>query len=230
MRRLIEKIISRMKGAEYKLDENISSMQLLSVLLERAMMAFRGMFKKIVIKKCRGRLFIGRRVRIKNAKKIILGKNATFNSNCYINAMSKNGVKIGDNFALGRDGIIDCTGVISELGESLTIGNNVGISPGLIMFVRGNITIGDDVIIGPHVTIIAENHRFDEKDITIRQQGVTRKGISIGNNVWIGANATVLDGVHIGDNSIIAAGAVVTKDVEANSIVGGVPAKLIKTR
>ena len=131
---------------------------------------------------------------------------------------------------MGRNSIIDCTGVVSELGECLKIGKNVGISPNLVMFVRGKVEIGDDVIIGPNVTIVSENHNHEMNDLPIRLQGVSRKGIKIGNNCWLGANVTVLDGVTIGDTSIIAAGSLVNKDVGSNCIFGGVPAKLIRQR
>ena len=93
-----------------------------------------------------------------------------------------------------------------------------------------DVIIGDFVRIGPHVNIVAHNRRFDRRDIRIVDQGITEKGITIGNDVWIGAGATILDGVNVGDGAVIAAGAVVTKDVPAYSIVGGVPARNIGER
>ena len=150
------------------------------------------------------------------------------NDYCFINALCSDGVEIGDHFSLGRNSIVDCTGVLAELGHSLKIGNNVGISPNFVLFVRGRVVIGNDVIIGPGVTIAAENHCYADPEKPIRLQGTSRKGIVIGDNCWIGANATILDGVVIGQNSIIAAGAVVCKDVEPNSLVGGVPARRLK--
>lgn len=230
MRKLIEKNISKTKGQDYKLDSSITSFRLFQVVMERIGMLLRGFFRKIVLKKVGKKFFVGKHVKFKCGKRISFGHSATINDYCFINGLSKGGIVVGDNFSLGRSSIIDCTGVISELGESLKIGNNVGISPHFTLFVRGSVSIGDDVIVGPNVTIIAENHRFDDLNVPIRIQGAKRTGINIGNNVWIGASATILDGVTIGNGSIIAAGAVVTKDVEPFSIVGGVPAKLIKQR
>ena len=230
MRKLIEKLIGNTKGSAYSVDKNISTFDLFKIASSRFWMLFRGFFKKRRFKKAGKKIFFGKKVRIQFGKKIRVGNVATFNDNCSINGLCKNGINIGDNFVLGKNSIIDCTGVISNLGDSLTIGNNVGISPNFVMFVRGKIIIGNDVIIGPNVTIISENHRFDDLNTPIRLQGVNRLGITIGNNCWIGANATIIDGVTIGDNAIIAAGAVVTKNVERNTIVGGVPAKYIKTR
>ena len=230
MRRLIEKAICGTKGTDYHVDDNMKTRQLFSFAVGRFWMLFRGFFKKGKFQRVGKKFFVGKRVSIKYGKKIKIGKVATINDNCYINALCKDGVTIGDYFNLGRNSIIDCTGVISELGESLIIGNNVGISPNFVIFVRGKVEVGNDVIIGPNVTIISENHSFEKTDIPIRLQGVSRIGVRIGNNCWIGANVTILDGVEIGDNSIIAAAAVVNKNVEPNSIVGGVPAKLIRTR
>lgn len=93
-----------------------------------------------------------------------------------------------------------------------------------------DVIIGDLVRIGPHVNIIASNRIYKSKDIPILKQGVTEEGITIGNDVWIGAGSTILDGVNLGDGVVVAAGSVVTKDVPPYSIVGGVPAKIIGER
>ena len=230
MRKFIEKAIGGAKGTSYHVDDNITTWQLFSIAVKRFWMLFRGFFKKAVFKKSGKRIFIGKRVKIRFGKKIQLGNTITLNDNCYINALCKKGIVIGNNFTLGKNSIIDCTGVLTQMGESLVIGDNVGISPNFVMFVRGAISIGNDVIIGPNVTIVSENHCFEEKNVPIRLQGASRQGVTIENNCWIGANVTILDGVSIGDNSIIAAGAVVNKNVEANTIVGGVPARFIKQR
>lgn len=90
--------------------------------------------------------------------------------------------------------------------------------------------IGDDCIVGQYLSCHPENHHYENLEIPIRMQGVYRKGIKIGKNCWIGSKVTILDGVEIGDGCIIAAGAVVNKSFPENSIIGGVPAKLLKSR
>ena len=90
--------------------------------------------------------------------------------------------------------------------------------------------IGDDTIFGNYVSLHSENHNYQDKNIPIRLQGVTRKGIKIGRDCWIGSKATILDGSVIGDGCIVAAGAVVRGVIPPYSIVGGVPAKIIKSR
>ncbi len=230
MRNLIERKISETKGTDYHIDDAIRSNHLFSIVNNRMIMLVRGFFKRGRFHKVGRYFFLGSRVKFKFAKKIVLGKSVTINDYCIVNALCKNGVIIGDNFNLGSYSIIDCAGVISNVGESLRIGNNVGISPFFTIFVRGHVVIGNDVIIGPHVTIVSENHVFENCNVPVRLQGVSRKGVRIGNDCWIGAGATILDGVSIGNGSIIAAGAVVTNDVEPYVIVGGVPARIIGQR
>ena len=112
----------------------------------------------------------------------------------------------------------------TDFGKNITLGKNVFFNTGCTFQDRGGITIGDAVQIGQNVVLCTLNH-----GITPETRNVTYPSpIVIGKNVWIGAHATVLPGVTIGDNAIIAAGAVVAKDVPANAMVAGVPAKVIK--
>ena len=112
----------------------------------------------------------------------------------------------------------------TNFGRFIEIGKNVFINHGCSFLDMGGITIEDDVLIGPKVNLVTENHPLDP----INRRALVAKAIVIKRNAWIGAAATILPGVTIGENSVIAAGAVVTKDVAANTIVGGVPAKFIK--
>ncbi|RKS99484.1 sugar O-acetyltransferase [Flavobacterium sp. 123] len=113
----------------------------------------------------------------------------------------------------------------TNFGRHIQLGKNVFINHGCSFLDLGGITIEDDVLIGPKVNLITENHPIDPR----KRKNLDLKSIVIKKNVWIGANATILPGVTIGENSIVAAGAVVNKDVPSNVIVGGVPAKIIKS-
>jgi acetyltransferase-like isoleucine patch superfamily enzyme len=113
----------------------------------------------------------------------------------------------------------------SDCGKNLTIGKRVFINSGCKFQDQGGITIGDDVLIGHNVVIATLNHSFDPE----HRGDLEPRPVKIGNKVWIGANATILPGIKIGDGAIIAAGAVVTNDVAPLTVVGGVPAKLIKS-
>lgn len=121
--------------------------------------------------------------------------------------------------------------------KNIHIGNRVALGAGLlVMTTRAKLYIGDDVMFGPRVSIITGDHRIDLPDRTMYSVTDAEKlpendaDVVIENDVWIGANVTILKGVTIHTGSVIAAGSVVTKDVEPHSIVGGVPAKLIKKR
>ncbi|MES2778226.1 MAG: sugar O-acetyltransferase [Bacteroidota bacterium] len=109
-------------------------------------------------------------------------------------------------------------------GKHTKIGKNVFINFDCVFLDLGGITIEDNVLIGPKVSLVTEGHPTSLED----RHSLIPKPIRIKKNAWIGANATILGGVTIGENSIVAAGAVVSKDVPDNSIVGGVPAKFIK--
>lgn len=112
----------------------------------------------------------------------------------------------------------------SDFGKNITIGNNVFINSGCKFQDQGGITIGDNALIGHNVVLSTLNHGFQPQD----RPNLYPKPIVIGDNVWIGANATVVPGVTIGDNVIVAAGAVVTKDIPSNMVCGGVPAKVLR--
>jgi len=116
------------------------------------------------------------------------------------------------------------TPIYINCGKSISIGKNVFINFDCTFLALGGITIEDDVLIGPKVSLITENHPLNPQE----RQGLIGKSILIKKNAWIGANATILPGVTIGENSVVAAGAVVSKDVPDNFVVGGVPAKIIK--
>ena len=112
----------------------------------------------------------------------------------------------------------------TDFGKNITLGKNVFINAGCKFQDQGGIFIDDGALIGHGVVIATLNHDMDPK----KRQALHPSPVHIGKKVWIGANATITPGVSIGDNAVVAAGAVVTKDVDADTIVGGVPAKPIK--
>ena len=116
----------------------------------------------------------------------------------------------------------------TNLGKYIKIGNNVGIGEFAYLGGGGGLEIGDDCIIGQYLSCHPENHNFNNPKVLIRLQGVTRKGIKIGKNCWIGAKVTILDGVEIGNNCVIAAGAVVRSSMPSHTVIGGVPARILK--
>ncbi|MDE5667001.1 MAG: sugar O-acetyltransferase [Clostridia bacterium] len=112
----------------------------------------------------------------------------------------------------------------ADYGQNITVGKNVFINSGCCFQDQGGIEIGDNVLIGQQVVIATINHDLSPE----KRKNMLPAPVKIGNDVWIGAHATILSGVTIGRGAVIAAGAVVTKDVPENAVVGGVPAKVIK--
>jgi len=228
---LIEYIISKIRKEDYKIEYEFSYMDMVKTLLPKFVSVLRGTIKIKPFLKCsKGIILCEKGAHIHYGNKIFCGSGLYLKANSSINALSHKGVQIGNNLSLGRYSIIDCAGTLSDVGISLTIGDNVGINDYCYIAVRGDVVIGNDVIIGPGVYIFSENHNYDNPNLPIRKQGVTKRLTKIGNDVWIGAKACIMPGVAIGSGSIVAAGAVVTKDTEENSIVAGNPAKIIKYR
>jgi len=111
-------------------------------------------------------------------------------------------------------------------GVDITVGRNVFINQNCTFYDLGGLDIADDVMIGPNVSIITTGHPIEPSQ---RRNGVVAKPIVIERNVWIAAGATIIGGVTVGENSVVAAGSVVTKDVPPNTLVGGNPARVIRS-
>lgn len=129
-------------------------------------------------------------------------------------------------FVLGRRSVVESFCCINNAVGDVIIGDNTRI--GLHSTVIGPVEIGSNVNLAQGIVVTALNHNFTDCTKRIDEQGVSTAKVTIGNDVWIGANATVLPGVTIGNHSVVAAGAVVTKDVPPYSLVGGVPARILK--
>jgi len=229
--KIIEKLFTKVKKEKVTISYPFSLKELMTIINEKGWSLIRGvLFIKPFLKKSKGFVFAEKGAKVQFGHKIKAGSGLNLMAYSTINALSYDGVEIGNNFTLGKYAIIECTGVLRNVGNSLKIGNNVGINHYCFIGVRGDIVIGDNVIFGPRVNVFSENHNYSNLEIPIKNQGVTKDKTVIGNDVWIGANVSITSGVTVGDGSIIAAGAVVTKDVPPYSIVGGVPAKVLKNR
>jgi len=155
----------------------------------------------------------------------------SLDSPCYINqGFSFSGgksIQIGKNFFCCKD-----SSLLADGGGKIIIGHRCALNMNVIINaeIDGEIVIGNNVLVGPNVVMRATNHAFSNPSLLIWQQGHTAGKIVICNDVWIGANAIILAGVTIGEGAVVAAGAVVTKDIPSYSIVAGVPAVIIKWR
>lgn len=139
-------------------------------------------------------------------------------SGCKINIRSRGKLTVGKDLHARRN-----LTLLVLNGAKLTIGENVFMNTNVSITAMESVTIGNNVKIANNVVIIDHDHDYMNQNI-----GYNSAPVTIGDYVWIGANATILKGVRIGNNAVVAAGAVVTKDVPDNAVVGGVPAKVIK--
>lgn len=129
-------------------------------------------------------------------------------------------------FSLGDYSVIESFACINNAVGDVIIGDHTRI--GLHNTIIGPVTIGSHVNLAQGITVTALNHNFEDSDKRIDEQGVSTTPVIIEDDIWIGANAVILPGVTIGNHSVVAAGAIVTKNVPPHSLVAGVPAKIIK--
>lgn len=179
---------------------------------------------------CGGRLFVGPRTRIVFPRHIRVGRNVFIGSDSYVNGYASNGIRLGNNVRLREGAWVQATSRLDEPGVGLEIGDDTYIGPRALIGAGGGISIGRRVTFGAGVHLLAENHEFRDAERPIQDQGVTRAGITVGDDVWIGNNVIVLDGVRIGRGAVIGAGAVVTRDVAELAIAVGNPARAIGSR
>lgn len=221
MKSIFQKLLERF-GKSYTIDEKIPNKFIFYILNKRSWMLFRGVLLY------RKRIFLGKRVKFLNKRNITLQQNATIENNVILDGFCQEKVSIGSNSKIGAFSEISCTGHFSEYGKGFQFGNNSGVGKFAFFGAAGGIKIGNDVIMGEYVSFHSQNHNFSDRNQLIRNQGVTSFGIEIGNNVWVGAKCTFLDGSLVGDNSVVAAGALVKGVFPNNVLLAGVPARIIK--
>jgi acetyltransferase-like isoleucine patch superfamily enzyme len=129
-------------------------------------------------------------------------------------------------FWLGDYSVVESFACINNAVGDVIIGDHTRI--GLHNTIIGPVTIGSHVNLAQGITITALNHNFDDSEKRIDQQGISTKEVVLEDDIWVGANAVILPGVTIGKHAVVAAGAIVTKDVPPHSLVAGVPAKVIR--
>jgi len=188
------------------------------------------LFKRILcfakgLTRCGENVYISPRAVIKGASHIRIGSNSG------VREFAELIVELSDGrMEIGERTYIFPYSQLRTFEGWIKIGNNCTVNRASILYGNGGLEIGNHVRISPNVTILAQNHVFDDPDVLIHEQGMKGTGIKIEDNVWIGAGAIILDGVTIGSGSVIGAGAVVSKDIPPYSVAVGVPAKVIKKR
>ena len=227
MKAILTKLI-RLRNSSFEFSKELDNRMLLSFIHTTIISLMRGL-KLILLGKMPKGIMLGKGVRFKYAHKIQLGKFIKIGRDVQIQALGNLGIRLGNNVSLGDMSKVVVSTSLNNIGSHITIGNNVGIGEYAYLGGAGGLDIGDDCIVGQYFSCHPENHNFSNEQMLIRKQGVTRKGISIGKDCWIGSKVTILDGVEIGNHCVIAAGSVVTKSFGKHSIIAGVPAKKIKS-
>ena len=138
--------------------------------------------------------------------------------------------ELKSSITIGRNCYISDFCILNSYDGTIDIGNNVSINARCFISGDGGVVIGDNTRIASDVSIISNNHIFSDANMLIKDQGLSRVGIEIGEDVWIGCSVKILDGIKIGNGAIIGAGSVVTKSVLPGDVVVGVPGRKIKNR
>lgn len=167
-------------------------------------------------------------VRLRFTQHIRLGRNVYLDQGVYLHACPS-GISIGDNSFVMHGAVLHVYNFRELPHAFIRIGCDSLIGELNVLRGQGGITIGDRVYTAPLVQLLAVNHVYNDPTRPIIDQGITAEGIAVEDDVWIGAGAIVTDGVRIGQGAVVAAGAVVAHDVPPHTVVGGVPARVLKT-
>lgn len=209
-------------GRDHALDPDLPTRYLATTLVRRSAQLLRGFART------RRAVFLGERVRLLNRRAICFGRGVSIGDGTVVDGYARNGVVLSDGSRLGLNCVVTCTSHSSRYGAGFTLGRGSGLGDGCHVGASGGIAIGADVIAGPFVSFHSQEHRFDDPTTPIRLQGTIERGIVVADDCWIGARVTVLDGTTLGAGCVVAAGAVVRGEFPPRSLIGGVPARVLR--
>lgn len=231
LRNITSKVAALYKGEDYQIDPELPFTALFGFTFDKIFSLGRCLCRCVVISlDPRDLIFLGANVELKNRKMIQFGRGVTLGKYVMIDGLSKEGIIIGNGSSIGPYGIIRATGVLSNLGKGFRMGNHSSLDAFAFVGCSGGVVIGNNVILGQKVSFHSENHLFTRSDLLIRHQGITRQGIVIEDDCWVGSNVTFLDGAHVSSGCVIGAGSIVRGHIPPNSIAVGVPARVINSR
>lgn len=202
----------------------------MGIVLRRLICMLRGAIKKPGMRACGKMLFVGKGAKVLNRHSIILGSGVTLGDYVELEALSQNGITIGNNVKLGNFTILRCTGNLKQMGKGVSIGDHSGFGDFCFFGASGGIKIGSHVIAGQNVRFHSSNHNFARIDVPIKDQGTTCKGIEVEDDCWIGSGAVFLDGVKVGRGCVIGANSLVNRDIPPYSVAVGNPVRVIRNR
>lgn len=228
MNHLFTRII-RLRNPDFSIHESTKSDMLWNFGFITAVQLIRGL--KVFLK---GRnpkmMMLGKNVSFRYFSRISYGKMLKAGDHVLFSALGKSGINLGNQVSIGSFSQVVVSTSLNDPGEGITLGDRVGIGEFAYLGGGGGLTIASDCIVGQYFSCHPENHNYADPETLIRLQGVSRKGIYIGIGCWIGSKVTILDGARVGNHCVIAAGAVVAGEFPDYSVIGGVPARVLKTR
>ena len=175
---------------------------------------------------CGKNVSFGVNVTLRHPRKIRIGDDVAIDDGCVLDAKGtqNRGITLGQGVFLGRGTILSCKDGDIVLGDHVNIGFHSEIFSG------SSVTVGRPGLFAAYTYLVGGGHEFERGDLAVLEQPRSSRGITLGDNVWLGAGAKVLDGVRLGDDVVVGAGAVVTSDLPAGAIAVGIPARVVRTR
>jgi acetyltransferase-like isoleucine patch superfamily enzyme len=189
-------------------------------------LAIRKALYPVLLGACGRNVVFGQNVVLRHPHKIQIGNDVVIDDHCLLDAKgeSNRGIRIGDGVFVGRNTILSCKNGDIELGDAANLGFNCEV------FSASRVVIGKSVLMAAYSYIIGGDHDFSDPSRPVLEQARTSAGVVVGDGVWIGAGAKVLDGVTLGERAVVGAGAVVRDDVPPGAVAVGVPARVVSTR
>jgi acetyltransferase-like isoleucine patch superfamily enzyme len=189
-------------------------------------LALRKTFYPWLLGACGSNVVFGQHVVLRHPHKIRIGSNVVIDDPCLIDAKgtTNRGITIGNGVFIGRNTILSCKDGDFEVADGANIGFNCEV------FSASAVRIGRHALMAAYTYVIGGDHDFSDPSAPVLEQGRKSAGVSVGDGVWLGAGAKVLDGVTIGDHAIVGAGAVVREDVPPAAIAVGIPARVVGNR
>jgi acetyltransferase-like isoleucine patch superfamily enzyme len=189
-------------------------------------LAIRKALYPLLLGSCGRHVVFGQHVVLRHPHKIHVGSNVVVDDNCLLDAKgdTNRGIRIADGVFVGRNSILSCKDGDIDLADGANIGFNCEI------FSASRVAIGKRVLMAAYSYVIGGDHDFSDPSKPVLEQSRTSAGVVVGDGVWMGAGAKILDGVTIGDGAVIGAGAVVRESIPASAIAVGIPARVVGTR
>ena len=189
-------------------------------------LALRKVLYPLLLGSCGRNVVFGQNVVLRHPHKIHIGSNVVVDDNCLLDAKGETnrGIRIGDGVFIGRNTILSCKNGDIEIAGGANLGFNCEV------FSASRVTIGRSVLMAAYSYVIGGDHDFSNPDQAVLAQARTSAGVTIGDGVWMGAGAKILDGVTLGEHAVIGAGAVVRDNIPASAIAVGIPARVVSSR